>query len=110
MAHDVAAVLAQIDQVISRYEEVISEYHFLTGEGELHISAPSVIASELVAVLAGIIERLAPTGIKYAEQAMHGVSGFPNDRITRLVGVLKGLRSDYEHGRLRTIREMVAAN
>ena len=98
------AILYQIDTALERWANAKSRSKY-DDCSDLGIEVP-----ELVTILTAAIERLAPRGSRYAENARaalkkHGENEAYNLRV--LPGILKALRSDYEAGYLRSVHEII---
>jgi hypothetical protein len=68
------SILAEIDVVLARYEEVEKQYRVdfhHAGQAHDYIKAPEIVEGEIIALLRSAIERLAPAG--YGDQALAGV-------------------------------------
>jgi hypothetical protein len=110
MPTNTTAILADIDSVLARYEQVEKEHcsQFRANGGELvvYINAPRAVAAEIVTLLRSTITRLAPPG--YGGKAMENVAGYTgweSETIRSLAGVVKALRSDYAEGRMQSLRK-----
>ena len=108
MTQGTEEVLKQIDTVL-RFQ---SEYRQHSRHEDLS-DLPDMVTSEVIARLAATVDRLAPDGSIYkqnAQKALHqyGVSNAFN--IPLLSGILRALRADYAAGFMQTIQELVHAD
>lgn len=98
------AVLHQIDTVLEKWANAKSRSKY-DDCSDLGIEVP-----ELVTILAAAIERLAPRGSRYAENARAALKKHGENEAYNLIvlpGILKALRTDYEAGYLRSVYEII---
>jgi hypothetical protein len=98
-------ILEQIDRALKCYSEARSK---CTSDYLVELS--SIQRTELMAILAATLERVAPRGSRYAEAAddvLRGVGFFQSQSFSYIVGLLKALRADCESGLLRTLQELI---
>lgn len=98
------AILCQIDTVLEKWMDARSRSKY-DDCSDLGVEVP-----ELVTILAAAIERLAPPGSRYAENARAVLKKSGENEAHNLVvlpGILKALRIDYEAGYLRSIHEII---
>src|SRR5690242_11539373 len=105
------AIIAEIDAILARYEEVENEYveHYkpdYNDESINYIKAPEYVAGEIISLLQETINRLAPVP-NYGARALEHLSSGKSEWIRALAGVLKALRSDYEAGRIQNLQERI---
>lgn len=108
MPIDIKNVLAQIDTVLSRSNELIKK-----ARGQLYYSDETHIEqNEIKTLLAATIDRLAPPGTRYRIEAHETLKSKYDISITvnQLIGILKALRADYEAGHLVAIHELIHAD
>jgi len=110
MPYNTAAILAEIDDVLARYQEVEKQYVVrFRSDGnreEDYIKAPETVEGEIITLLRAAIDRLAQPG--YGAKAMATVphdDGWESKTIRILAGILKSLRNDYAAGRMQTFKE-----
>jgi hypothetical protein len=105
MPIDKATALTQIDTVLQRWQELL-------------FSQASVSFDEVITLACATINRLAPPGSAYLDH-MQRILADPMRKLgksnaavvaSRLEGVLKALRADYESGCLQTFQELVHAD
>jgi hypothetical protein len=113
MPFDTKAVLAEIDDVLARYHEVEKQYRHVVNSGPFdscdYINAPEIVTAEIIALLHGTLNRLAPLS-DYRQKALKTVphdDGWESKTIRTLAGILSALRADYSTGRIQTIRERI---
>ena len=98
------AILHQIDTALKRWANARSRSQY-DDCSDLGIEVP-----EIVTILAATIERLAPPGSRYTENARAALKKYGENEAYNLIvlpGILKALRSDYEAGYLRSIFEII---
>jgi hypothetical protein len=105
--------IAQIDSVLQRYEEVKKEYwHKSYSRYDSEVSeclkAPPDVDAELITLMKGVIDRLAPNGEKYVSTILKSDSDY--SLINGLLGALRALRADYVQDRLKTFQELVRSD
>jgi hypothetical protein len=102
----VEEALKQIDHALAKFDEVEKQYSKgirVRGSESSYIDPPTIVESETITILKSTLRRFVPDP-DYAKQALEGNS------LRYLAGALKALRSDYEHGRLQTFRQMVQSD
>ncbi len=98
------AILNQIDKALERWAKAKSRSKY-DDCSDLGTEVP-----ELVTILAAAIERLAPRGSRYAENARAALKKYGENEAYNLIvlpGILKALRTDYEAGYLRSVYEII---
>jgi hypothetical protein len=109
---DAATVIAEIDELLARAGLRAGQN---PARGDYGV-VPGATATDLTALstaYCAAIERLTAPGNKYREVARGIVTktGWASSQTHRqLVGVLNALRTDYEHGYVRSIEELVHAD
>lgn len=105
MAIDQKVILNQIDTLLQRFEtaKAHAQYDDLS-------DLPGGEAIELVTLMLAAIERLAPPGSRYLENARIYSKSLGGHILTPLSGILKALRSDYIAGNLQSITELIHAD
>jgi len=108
MPIDQKAVLNQIDSVLDRWNKARSrsEYDDCSDLSEME-------TTELLTLIAATIDRLAPPGSRYQENAHAVLKKYGEVNVYNLQilpGILKALRSDYEEGHLQAIHELIHAD
>ena len=101
-------VLNQIDAILDRCKKIIMECN----GSEFPFSHLSRIEQvEIKTLLAATIDRLAPSGTQYRNEAQNIIKIQRDTQITihHLVGILVALRGDYEAGYLKSIHELIHA-
>lgn len=111
MLIDNKVVLNQIDAILNRCNKIIED-NAGTGD-EFPFSGLSHIEKvEIKTLLAATIDRLAPSGTPYRNEA-HDILILQRDvvvAINHLIGILVALRADYEAGYLESIHELIHAD
>lgn len=109
MALDQAALIAEIDSVLAQWVNLRRKSKY-----DDHSNIPT---DELVAastLMHAAIERFAPPGSTYRENAAQAVKKYgpdmPHTSINTVAGVLTALRADYAAGRLRAVHELIHAD
>jgi hypothetical protein len=105
MALDQKVILNQIDSLLQRFDVAKSgaEYDDLS-------DLPGGEAEELVTLMLAAIERLAPPGSRYIENARIYAQTLGGHILTPLSGILKALCSDYTAGNLQSVTELIHAD
>jgi hypothetical protein len=107
MALNTAALIAQIDRVLARYDEARA-----TSRDDSLKGQPYALHLELVTGLVAVIDRLAPPNSEYRRNLKTLLDRYGPDN-SYLVGVLPGLvralRADLLAGDLQTVQELVHA-
>lgn len=104
MTIDQKAIIQQIETVLEKWADTKSRSKY-DDCSDLGTEVP-----ELVTILAAAIERLAPPGSRYAENARAALKKYGENEANNLIvlpGILKALRTDYEAGYLRSVGEMI---
>ena len=102
------ALIDQIDEVL----KVHSDYKSSSKYDDLS-DLKREVKIEVITLLAATIERTAPVGSVYREQAEAGYKTYGRDNghvITILTGALRALRADYVAGRLQSVTELIHAD
>lgn len=98
------AILHQIDTALEKWTDARSRSKY-DDCSDLGTEVP-----ELVTTLAAIVERLAPRGSRYVENARAALRKNGENEARNLIvlpGILKALRTDYEAGYLKSIYELI---
>jgi hypothetical protein len=107
MPNNVNAVIAEIDGVLKRFDELSRQYREASSSnGAVFISAPYEIASQLHAMLEATITRLAPA-TDYGRSALKQHAECP---MMARAGVLRALRDDYASGRILNLQERIRSD
>jgi hypothetical protein len=105
-----ASAIAEIDDVISQFEEIRKKYRRFSRDGEEYAAPPGPIKAEITTLMANTFKRLAPGGLSYLGPTVgtdrESITGYTS----HMCGALKALRQEYEKDRLRTFHELVAAD
>ena len=102
------ALIDQIDQILKTY----SEYKASAKYDDLS-DLKREVKSEVITLLAATIERVAPVGSVYRQQADAAYKQYGRDNghiITILTGALRALKADYVAGRLQSVTELIHAD
>ncbi|MDZ4316913.1 MAG: hypothetical protein U0989_19375 [Azonexus sp.] len=105
---DSKILIDQIDAVLKTY----SEYSASSKYDDLS-DLKREIKNEILTLLAATIDRTAPVGSVYRQQADAAYKQYGRDNshnITILTGVLRALKADYTAGRLQSITELIHAD
>jgi hypothetical protein len=117
MPFDTKAIITEIDDILAVYDKTAKEHSkpiYIESDRKTvnYVELPEEVSAELRTLMGSAVKRLAPDpeygrdAIKFAEE-----SGYARNYVPRaLSGVLKSLRSDYQAGRLRTLRERIASD
>ena len=108
MKTDQAVILTQIDHVLARYNELRSR----SRNADLSDLRRDQL-SEVLTLMFTAIERLAPPGSRYVENARaynKVLGGFLGNALSPLAGILQALRADYEAGYLQSVAELIHAD
>ena len=108
MTTDPQHALEQIDRALEKWKEARSR-----ATNDYCKGLPSDEISELLTLLAATIERVAPPGSRYRENAQaaldeHGPGSAYS--LATFPGILKALRADYEAGYLQGVHELIHAD
>lgn len=117
MPFDTNAVISEISDILAVFdktakEHVNSHYNEIDRKTVSYMELPEEVSAELRTLMGSAVKRLAPDpeygrdAIKFAEDSSYARNSVP----LALSGVLKSLRSDYQAGRLRTLRERIASD
>jgi hypothetical protein len=110
MPFNVNAVIAEIDGVLAKYEEVAKNHRTRAESGTYYyIGGPEDVRAEITTLLSQAISRLQPVADYGARAIEHYSSGY-NDRIMVLAGVLRALRDDYASGRILSVQERIRSD
>lgn len=104
MTNHQKAILTQIDAVLEKWNDARSRSKY-DDCSDLVREVP-----ELVTTLAATIERLAPRGSRYVENARAALKKHGENEAHNLIvlpGILKALRTDYEAGYLQSVNEII---
>jgi hypothetical protein len=104
MTIDQKAILQQIDTILEKWTDARSRSKYND------CSDLGTEVSQLVTMLAATIERLAPRGSRYAENASAALKKYGENEAHTLIalpGILKALRADYEAGYLKSVHELI---
>jgi hypothetical protein len=109
MPVDTKAILAEMDQLLLRYDNVVKTLR--TEEYGACYDTPAELVVALMTLLQSCIDRYAPRP-GYSKRAFSTLGKTPGDTqwVPTLAGVVAALRDDYANDRLKTFREMVASD
>jgi len=108
MKIDTDVVTGQLDAALEAYDDLRSKSQY---DDLSDLSGPQV--TRTITLIAASIERLAPSGSIYREQAnalLKKYGGDDAEAATHLIGVALALRADYAAGRLQALQELIHAD
>jgi len=109
---DASSAIAQLDGLLQQIEPGITRQQY-GGYGEYHLfDAPDHVGQRLVTRAIAAVERLAPRGSRYVQDASHETlrRDGPRSSLPTLAGILRALREDYEAGYMRSVEELIHAD
>jgi len=108
MALDEKVLVSQIDAVITRYQEARSRAKY-----EDLSDLPKALQNELLMIMGATVDRLAPHGSRYREDAHYALGKYGSDNpynLNTLLGILNAMKADYLAGRLTAVQELIQAD
>lgn len=107
MSVDQKVVLGQIDAAFDKLNDAVSRSKY-----DDYSDLPMMEQTELVTLLAATIDRLAPPGSRYRQNAQAAFEQYGENHpynLNILPGILKALRGDYVAGHMQAIHELIHA-
>jgi hypothetical protein len=100
--------VTQLSNLLTEYEPQITEGAY----GAAYIDEPNVAQGTAVTRLSAGLDRFAPRGSSYQEEAsrIQERGHHSSQRAVELLGVVRALRADYEAGYMRSVEELVHAD
>lgn len=108
MSIDQKVVLSQIDLALEKWRAAQSRSQY-----DDCSDLPLTETTELLTLIAATIDRLAPPGSRYRENARAALKKYGENNpynLKILPGILKALRADYVAGHLQAIHELIHAD